>query len=85
MSKPVSIKIFKDAKCEHKQIVVDEALWQIECAECGKILDPIYYLAQIARKEIRVQWNIDELRKEEQKISQKLRCKCDHCGKMTRI
>ena len=85
MSNVISLKMVKNAKCDHKNILIDEALWQIECGDCGLILDPIHFLVQLARKENGYKWKVDELKKEEKEISARLRCKCEHCGKMTRI
>jgi hypothetical protein len=71
--------------CKHKQIIVDEQLWCIECAECGEKIDPIAYLANLAKEEKMIEFRIDGLRRIEKELSEKTKCKCEFCGKFTRI
>jgi hypothetical protein len=71
--------------CEHRNVLIDEKLWMIECSECHEKLDPIQYLLNLARDERYVQYRINELEKKERKLKDRIRTKCDHCGKMTSI
>lgn len=73
------------AGCQHINVLVDEDLAFIECSECGEKLDPIKYLAGLAKEERSIEYNINSLQKQEAKIKNRLRTKCNHCGKMTRI
>ena len=85
MSNVYSIQSKKRTNCNHTNIIIDEALWQIECEDCKEIIDPIWFLSMVARKESNAKWNITELKKQEYELIKKQRCKCDHCGKITKI
>ncbi len=71
--------------CPHVNVLVDENLAYIECAKCGKELNPIQYLAGLARSENSLELRIELLKKQAIKIDDRLRTKCTHCGEMTRI
>ena len=71
--------------CQHINVLIDEQLEFIECSECGERLNPIKYLANLAREEKSVEYRLSSLRKEQSKIENRIRTKCNYCGKMTRI
>ena len=71
--------------CQHANVLIDEELSYIECAECGKELNPIKYLAGLAKREKSIEYRLESLRSQEVKIKDRIRTKCNHCGKMTRI
>jgi len=79
----------KSTDCQHDCALVDEDLWQIECAECGEILDPIHYLMEIAKEERMVKFRLDGMKAEYERIKDALknrtRTRCEHCGKQTKI
>lgn len=72
-------------KYKHNNLIVDEELNTIECKDCGEKLNPISVLARYAKQETRLQLEQERLRELHQKLDERSRCKCDHCGKMTRI
>lgn len=72
-------------QCKHRNILIDEELWLIECSECHEKLDPIKYLLKLAREENQIQYKINELNKKAETIKNRLRTKCQHCGRMTNI
>lgn len=80
---------YDEKHCDHSNIEIDPTLWAIRCADCGKILDPIGWMVDMAKEERITQFKINELRKEYDKlceeIKQKNRCKCEYCGHMTHI
>jgi len=81
---------FKEKKkeidgCEHNSILVDADLWEIECAECHEKLNPIEYLIKLAQNERLVKMEATMIREQIKQLSNRVRTKCQHCGKMTRI
>ena len=75
--------------CRHNSILVDEDLWRIECAKCGKSLDPIQYLVNLAGRERMAEYRLTKLQERYEKVlgilEKKTRTKCEHCGKLTPI
>jgi ribosomal protein S27E len=87
----ISIKK-KEAKfgsCKHDSVLVDKDLWNIECADCGEILDPIQYLVNLAGEETLSKFRLDTMQEEYMRIEDVLKkrthTKCEHCGKSTKI
>ncbi len=75
----------KTSHCRHNKWYVDETLAEITCGICEQKLNPIWCLVQQAKTERRLKWRFDELQTLVKKSEDKLRCKCQKCGKMTRI
>ena len=71
--------------CQHIQLIVDEALNEIECGDCGARLNPVQALIRFAREESRLFRRQAEIRPLLERLEQKIRTKCQHCGKMTRV
>jgi len=72
-------------ECQHVHVMVDDDLNTLECIDCGALLNPIAYIAKLAKQESR-QWNaIQSLKDRYNAVKEKTRCKCQHCGQMTRI
>jgi uncharacterized Zn finger protein len=78
-------KDFNAEECNHLNIVVDEKLWYIECADCGEHLDPVHYLVRLANNEAIAHFKYQQLEHLSRKIQAKNKCKCEHCGKITKI
>lgn len=76
---------FAPGKCLHRQMIVDEELASVECKTCGEKLNPVAMLARFAREESLWQRRGEELKKYHAALDAKVRCKCQHCGKMTRV
>jgi len=79
----------KSNRCQHDFVLVDEELWNIECSQCGEILDPIQYIIRLARDEELVKLRLDCMKAEYERIKAALKnrthTKCEHCGKTTKI
>jgi len=79
----------KHNSCEHGKISVDISENEIVCDLCGERINPIWWLSQWANKEGMYKTRLNELKQciaeteDEEKV--KNRCKCEHCGKMTKI
>jgi hypothetical protein len=76
---------WESKSCRHRRIIVDEELAEVVCETCGAKLNPVAMLARFSKEEtrwVRERNSLIELRKQ---LEEKQRCKCQHCGKFTRI
>lgn len=71
--------------CQHNKFELDNQLDRVFCGICGEGLSPTWVLRQFMSKENRSLMNIDRLNKIEADTRDKLRCKCEHCNKITGI
>lgn len=71
--------------CPHLHLSVDPEKAFVECKDCQEKLNPMAVLSRFAKEESR--WSIERQSMNEtiKKLQEKSRCKCEHCGKMTRI
>jgi hypothetical protein len=72
-------------ECQHKRFTIDEKLSQVECRDCGVVLNPMYALLQLAREENRYHELHARYQSELKRLAERSRTKCEHCNKMTRI
>lgn len=89
IAKVVSLKDARNKyrlnKCRHTHMTVDEDLAEVACDDCGEKLNPVAVLARFAREETRWQQECERLRDLRKELDARVRCKCQHCGQMTRI
>ena len=71
--------------CRHLQLIVDAALNEVECGDCGARLNPVEALIRFAREESRLFQRREEITPLLERLEKKSRTKCQHCGKMTRV
>jgi len=76
---------YAPGRCQHQKILVDEALSEVECADCGAKLNPVATLARFAREESRLSREAERAQAAIDALNKRVRCKCLHCGKMTPI
>ena len=80
---------FKHKSCPHTEVRVDETLYYIECANCGQRLNPIGWLIDVAKKGERGLFECEIVQKRKERLLKNIaarnRCKCEHCGKLTKI
>jgi len=55
-------------RCNHSRIVVDPTMRQVECKDCGAIIDPIHALVQFAEKERRFQYSREEVLRAQERV-----------------
>lgn len=72
-------------KCMHRRFTIDPCERYVRCATCDERLDPMWALSQLANKESGLRRELEHVQKLVDKNEKKLRCKCQHCGKMTKI
>lgn len=75
--------------CEHKRVYVSEDSPYLECRDCGKDLDPIWFLRNLATKENYAKCLYESLKRNkedlEKKISEMNKFHCEHCKRFSRI
>ena len=73
--------------CSHQfvQYFVNEAEADVTCGKCGTRLNPMWVLGQLAREDRRYEANQKAAREMQNRLDERSRTKCQHCGKMTRI
>lgn len=72
-------------ECKHEKISVCEELSEVECRDCKVKLNPTWVLLQMCQKEHRLWERMRYAQVTTKALQEKHRCKCEHCGKMTRI
>lgn len=72
-------------RCQHARVEVDAVLAECACLDCGAKLNPIGVLVRYASQESRMSRQIAEKRALDERLAARLRCKCQHCGLMTRV
>lgn len=77
--------LHRPKQCEHYPLIVDEALGEVECGDCGEKLNPIAALARMARQESKLGRMQQELKTLRAELEHRNRCKCTHCGHITKI
>lgn len=70
------------SQCFHPRFLVDDKLAEVECADCHERLSPMWVLGQIANHESSQAVRRDKLRMLVKQLSEKVKYKCRHCGKM---
>lgn len=76
---------FSLAKCKHFHMTIDQTLYTVKCDDCGEKLNPVDVLARFAGEESRWAREAAALRELHRRLDARRRCKCQHCGAMTRI
>jgi len=81
----IILKNVRDYKCVHGKFEVNDELDYVSCGICGEHLNPMFVLKNLASLESRYNVQIGKLLKKAKEAESKNRCKCEHCGKMTKI
>lgn len=71
--------------CTHKNVIIRTGLTTISCKDCSKDLNPIEYVAQLVEQWGYVQRLYEDYRVAKAAYEGKARCRCEHCGKLTRV
>lgn len=89
--KTISIKENKKEifSCKHSRITVTESNWPIKCRDCNEVIDPLWWITQVAREEQLKSFVLENLVEEIENLKQKIRemnrTKCEHCSRFTKI
>jgi hypothetical protein len=71
--------------CKHGNFIVDNELAKVTCTKCDKEVNPIWLLHQMAINESRYERNRQASIEAAEALDKRVRTKCEHCKKMTRI
>lgn len=71
--------------CLEHAYVIDQRAGTIECSQCKKSFDPMWALADLARKESRWMETHDRYKEEMKRLAEREKTTCQHCKQMTRI
>lgn len=87
--KPMIGLAIYDGKCSHigpdAHYNVRPGETEVECGKCHTRLDPVFVLVQLAHVESRFRQAHERYIEESKRLAERLRTKCQHCGKFTRI
>lgn len=72
-------------RCPHHKITIDSSLANIHCNDCDQDLNPVEWIAMLAEHWHHYVDSAKRLQEARAFYDAKTRCKCDHCGKMTRV
>lgn len=76
---------FKLDACKHHHVEVDESLALLTCLDCKERLDPLHYIVGVAKKIRGWYFELEQVKKQRAELAKRQACKCQFCGKMTRI
>ncbi len=80
-----AFEIVHSYKCQHGKFLVDEKKAEVECGLCHEKLNPIWVLLALAREDARLRDHWSQMKAELALMGERVRTKCDNCGKITRI
>jgi ribosomal protein S27E len=72
-------------QCQHARVVIDTALNNLECRDCGAFLNPVEHLAQLVEEWAHVKRLYQMYQHEKELVETRKRVKCRHCGHFTNI
>jgi ribosomal protein S27E len=73
--------------CFHERygFILDESLEHVLCKGCKEHLSPMWVLKHLAHNETKYHENAKRYQEEMQRLKERSRTKCQHCGEMTGI
>jgi len=80
-----SFKIGENGRIVHAHFNIREGETEVECGLCGMRLDPMFVLRRMAMDESAWMRTRQAYQDEMKRLNERQRCKCQHCGRMTRI
>lgn len=72
-------------KCSHNRVSLNALLTTIECKTCKAHLNPVAWLIDHSEYWTYVKRLVAEYNEARERHAMVSRCKCQHCGKMTRV
>ncbi|MGY3615718.1 hypothetical protein [Bradyrhizobium sp. USDA 10063] len=76
---------YRDGRMQHVGYLIREGETEVECGHCHTRLDPMFVLRMMATEETQWLRTRKAYVEEMQRLNERRRTKCDHCGQMTRI
>jgi len=80
-------EVLKHVECDHLMAtyIINEREADVECGRCGTRLNPMWVLKELATSDRRYAQMKESAKQASERRADRVRCKCQHCGKMTRI
>jgi hypothetical protein len=76
---------YSEGYCDHWSVELDEELAELTCRKCNQKLAAVAWIARLANEWHRIR-RMDATHQAATKLyEEKIRCKCQHCGRMTLI
>jgi hypothetical protein len=72
-------------ECQHNRIRLDRLLAEVECRDCGVKLNPVEWIAMASERWKSIQDLYARQREAARILDIKERCKCDHCGRISKV
>lgn len=72
-------------QCPHHNCKLDASHTVLSCKDCGKDLNPIEWIVMMTEEWAYVQRLFEQYREMKSRYEGKTRCRCEHCGKLTKI
>jgi ribosomal protein S27E len=72
-------------KCRHARVLIDTSLNNLECRDCGALLNPVEHLASLVEEWARIERLYENYRKEKDHVETRKKVKCRHCERFTPI
>lgn len=75
----------KESECRHQRVELDEMLLEVTCRDCKVRINPVQFMID---RHQQFQRHIDQYERYRAALAaydKKTRCKCEHCGRITRV
>jgi ribosomal protein S27E len=72
-------------QCQHRRVLIDTALNNLECRDCGALLNPVEHLASLVEEWKHVERLYENYKQMKEYVESRSRVKCRHCGHFTNI
>lgn len=78
-------EVEKPERCSHENFIVDNKKAEVECGQCHEKLNPMWVLTVLTDRDHRYHESHSRYQEEMKRLEDRVRTKCQHCDKMTRI
>lgn len=75
----------RNGRIVHAHFNIRHGETEVECGLCGTRLDPMFVLVRMANEESQWSRTRQNYQDEMKRLNERLRTKCQHCDRMTRI
>ena len=75
----------KRHSCAHKNLLVNKQLAELECADCGSLLNPVQWILSMMHEFIDMEESYQRLSDLRKQINDRTKTKCQHCNRITLI
>ncbi len=83
--RPVELVTTAYAECHHVHVEVNEELAELTCRDCKAKLNPIRYIASVAKQFVRWDHELERIKNARAQLEERKKCRCTKCGEMTEV